>query len=145
MTPVKIKDYDVLFRGKRLEDRYWVFGLPHIKDGRLCIQRYRPQWNSYVSEPILPDTLCRNTGLRDSKGFQIFEGDILTVKEDSGEINDYTVVWRGEDNYPAFDVKPALDIYANGLSYLLDTCIEIEITGNIFQDGKEPREENRWK
>ena len=51
--------------------------------------------------------LMQSIGLKDSKGHEVFEGDILEIDSD-GEKSIHKVVWGGKD-YPAWDLYPFLD------------------------------------
>lgn len=78
--------------------------------------------------------IMQYTGLKDKNGVEIYEGDIVRIKhpeEIEGSI--HQVTYLGQDNYPAFDLKPQIDIDCNGLSYALAVC-EIEVIGNVFEN-----------
>ena len=85
-------------------------------------------------------TLGQCTGCRDSKQKLIFEGDIVRYTQDyygdNSDMNNWdtaVVVWEGEFNYPAFDLKyHSFD--SNAFSELLAVGARIEIVGNIHDN-----------
>lgn len=71
----------IRFRGKRLADGEWTFGWLAIEpDGTAWISRYhrRGEW-----EQVEPETVGQFTGYLDSKGNELFEGDITSRVDDS--------------------------------------------------------------
>jgi len=102
-----------------------------------------PDGNSFsLTTPVdfgAPDNLIieLSTGLKDESGREIYEGDIVRVHAKDG-LTSYidTVVWGGEDNYPAFDLKNnARDYDSNALSEIMNAGYElIEVVGNVHEN-----------
>lgn len=77
--------------------------------------------------------LMQSTGLKDSKGVEIFEGDILKINYDGNEYI-HTVINGTDEGYPAFDLEPnesecnlLSDIFQGGLYY------SYKVIGNIYE------------
>ena len=68
-----------IFKAKRLDDGEWL-------EFKLTAATHL----QYYIKELDPDTICQYTGINDSEGNRIFEGDELSAK---GEI-DSIVVWR---------------------------------------------------
>lgn len=100
--------------------------------------------------------LMQFTGLLDRDGQEIFEGDILRLcyweYDDEPELNSYAiheVVWGGDGDYPAFDLKPPIE-EMNGLQACFiggeDYPIWCEVIGNVYESPhlltKEVNDEN---
>ena len=85
------------------------------------------------------------TGLKDDNGRLIYEGDILKYAEfdwnDESfkdiETNQAVVIWGGEYDYPAFDLKGTDFDGTNGLSYLFGAGWHFEVIGNIYENADE--------
>lgn len=120
---MKIKN--IKFKAKNTLDGAWVQGdLVHNENGTISILRN----GFYVSE-VNPSTVCQFTGLKDCKGNEIFENDLIHFV---GHKPMGTVIWS-EENY-AFMVASGNE----PLYWLSDVqkIGKIEIVGNNF-DRKE--------
>jgi uncharacterized phage protein (TIGR01671 family) len=87
----------------------------------------------------IPDTVpfMQYTGLKDRRGKEVYEGDVV-VQWDNGleETEKFVVKWFGEDGYFAFDLEPNHFEETNALSFYAQNSegYEIEVIGNIYEN-----------
>jgi uncharacterized phage protein (TIGR01671 family) len=126
---------EILFRGKRIDNGQWVYGdLVHDIPGNpmICVREGADDGMDFL---IIPATFGQYTGLKDGNGNRIFEGDIVKFYDDSSFVHTAEVIWGGE-YYPAFDLKPEIEIYecANSLVELLSSEMGVGVIGNIHDN-----------
>lgn len=116
----------IKFKAKRLDNGKWIEGTPICIDGK----PYGIMIGEKESPDIDPSTICQFTGLKDCKGNEVWEGDMLSnVTNDSP---DGIVVFK----YGAFSLlaKNGRD-FCVALTYLLsekDSLNRFKVIGNKF-------------
>jgi len=129
MRPIK-------FRGKSISKGEWVNGC-HIIDakGKTFIKPYK----EFAMTAVDPETVGQWTGLLDSEGYKIFEGDIVKI---TGNYkpglyivfwDEHRVAWWGKNvKLDRRDLQYDDDFYQ-----LLGDCFQVtsrEVVGNIYDD-----------
>ena len=73
-----MKIENIKFKAKRLDNGEWVEGTPICINGK----PYSIMIGEKESPDIDPSTICQFTGLKDCKGREVWEGDILQDVDD---------------------------------------------------------------
>lgn len=127
---------EILFRGKREDNREWVEGSLSLEygeatqDGNRKVD-YRILGMRCDCDYVIPETVGQYTGLTDKNGKKIFEGDIVKDHESGlyGEVV-FATAQDGFDGMSGFmvdDINDGLQNY-NGFWHL------VEIIGNIHDN-----------
>ena len=125
-----MKIENIKFKAKKTLDGKWIKGdLVHHKDSdNVWITDYENQ----LTSPVNPSTVCQFTGLKDSDGKEIWEGDIV---HDSYDIlcidNLYEVVYIEEEGTFAFKSLYKVDNYEPFVN-----LFEVYVVGNKFDKEK---------
>lgn len=116
-----------LFRGKRIDNNEWEYGLPsYDEDGEIEeIEVWSEDDINFYS--VDPSTVCQCTGLMDKNGNLIWENDIVSYCDCTKE--DYVISW--EQNKACFEYQQ----YSCSMMNFdeLSSC-EVEVIGNVFDN-----------
>jgi uncharacterized phage protein (TIGR01671 family) len=126
---------EVLFRGQREDNGEWVFGrATFYRDGKfLQPESIAIDTGGYIYE-VKPETVGEYTGLKDSNGVKIFEGDIL---QKYGGKNSVLVRWDDESCGFVYDCtlsKHTPHENVMSLSLFHFRSADYEIIGNIHDN-----------
>ena len=129
---------EILFKAKRIDEQHkgeWIKGTPFFSpDKGRCVLIHavavHPDFvdddgRVYYSEgtPVDPQPVCQCTGLTDSNGVKIFEGDFVNVRTTAYMFRSCVVKWN-ESN--------AMWSVASGAArYRMSDSFKYEVIGNI--------------
>lgn len=124
-----MKIENIKFKAKELGTGKWKEGfLKRDMDYNLCILIANKEDHSWYWTQIDPSTVCQFTGLKDSEGKEIWEGDIVHDSYDLLCIDNlYEVVYIEEEGAFAFKSLDKVDNYEPFVN-----LFEVYVVGNKF-------------
>ena len=126
-----MKVENIKFKAKRLDNGEWIEGeISHFENTIWIVPIHHKPFHSGCAE-VAPDTICMFTGLKDCKGNEIWEHDLLQNQETKAI---YEVVW---DENGGFIIKNSVGggCLLNFLGSIL-SVFKFKVIGNKF-DRKE--------
>lgn len=135
-----MKIENIKFKAIRLDGKGWVCGYFYEENGNTYIIENRQKeskLNRNLTYQVDPSTVCQFTGLKDSEGKEIWEGDIVHDSYDLLCIDNlYEVVYIEEEGTFAFKSLDKVDNYEPFVN-----LFEVYVVGNKFD--KEQRMKNK--
>ena len=130
-----MKIENIKFKATRLDNNTWVEGYFYAECGNTYIiedRQSESMLNRNEAHQVDPSTVCQFTGLKDSEGKEIWEGDIVHDSYDLLCIDNlYEVVYIEEEGAFAFKSLDKVDNYEPFVNLL-----EAYVVGNKFDKEK---------
>lgn len=130
------------FRGKRIDNNQWVYGIPlHLGERCWIVNGFRLSYydedslNAHLSMnqlEVIPETVGQFTGKKDKKGTEIYEGDVFDVADRYVEVywNEHLAMW--DTKFKALNGKGG-KWFVGGLKSC-DWEQYAEVVGNIHEE-----------
>lgn len=137
---------EILFRGKRLDNGEWVYGYYFVtpitaefdvkpENGAFFASGDEPIRHCVVEDMVAfevdPSTVGQYTGLRDKNGTRIFEGDLMSLVTESGDI----IIREVQFDDGAFCLTGEQEDDLRGLDWAVEMCDGI--VGDNIHDNPE--------
>ena len=133
-----MKPENIKFKAKRLDNNTWVEGYFYAECGNTYIigdRQSESMLNRNEAHQVDPSTVCMFTGLKDCKGREVWEGDILQDVDDYNikyvvTFNEGTFLARKEGLYIGIPLHECVGSLGN------DVITYAKVVGNKFDKEK---------
>ena len=133
-----MKIENIKFKAKRLDNGEWVEGYFYGECGNTYIidnRQKESKLNRNLTYQVDPSTVCQFTGLKDRKGREVWEGDILQDVDDYNikyvvTFNEGTFLAREEGLYIGIPLHECVGSLGN------DVITYAKVVGNKFDKEK---------
>ena len=121
----------IKFRAKAIHNGEWVYGLPIHYNRDYRYEKWTMYDESGLGIDIDEETLCQFTGLHDMHGREIYDGDIIKIKEPNGTYSEAEISFCSKGYWSINH-----GINERVIAGFVDKR-QIEIIGNIYDKNKE--------
>lgn len=118
---------EILFRGKRVSDGYWVHGLLISIGGELSMLTSNNGLDR--AYPVLSETVGQYIGLTDMNSEKIYEGDVL-----KGKFSNYVIRFDEEERAFVYGSSRKGGYIHSLAKYLIGDYKNLRVIGNIHDN-----------
>lgn len=129
-----MKAENIKFKAKRLDGKGWVCGYFYEENGNTYIienHQKESKLNRNPTYQVDPSTVCQFTGLKDSEGKEIWEGDIL-----EGESKSEVVYTKGTFTISFIGYNKRVFSYPSCYYIKEDGTVDGKVIGNKYDKEK---------